>query len=65
MEILAGSVDPGFLRELWDDGEVMRYVGCLQGLGIDERGMLEKNLLWFEEMGFEHQVRALRWCKSQ
>jgi len=36
--------DLPFLQTLWNDGEVMRYVGFPQGLGIDEQGMRE----WFE-----------------
>ena len=35
--------DSEFLQKLWNDGEVMRFVGFPQGMGIDERGMRE----WF------------------
>ena len=28
--------DLKFLQALWNDGEVMRYVGYPQGLGIDD-----------------------------
>ena len=39
-----GLDDLEFLQTLWNDGEVMRYVGFPQCLGIDEQGMWE----WFD-----------------
>ena len=38
--------DLEFLQKLWNDGEVMRFVGFPQGMGIDERGMRE----WFRRL---------------
>ena len=39
-----GPEDLIFLETLWNDGEVMRYVGYPKGLGIDEEGMRT----WFD-----------------
>ena len=44
--------DLEFLRELWNDGEVMRFVGYPLGLGIDKQGMRE----WFRRLE-EHRGR--------
>lgn len=41
------SGDLAFLQKLWNDGEVMGYVGYPEGLGIDEQGMCN----WFEGLG--------------
>lgn len=41
-----------FLQYLWNDGEVIFYVGYPQGLGIDEQGMRE----WFWRLE-EHRGR--------
>lgn len=43
--------DLDFLQHLWNDGEVMRYVGYPHGLGIDEQGMRE----WFRRLE-EHRA---------
>ena len=44
--------DLSFLQALWNDGEVMRYVGYPQGLGIDGQGAWE----WFQLLE-EHRYR--------
>jgi len=41
-----GPEDLIFLETLWNDGEVMRYVGYPKGLGIDEEGMRT----WFDRL---------------
>jgi RimJ/RimL family protein N-acetyltransferase len=46
-----------FLRKLWNDGEVMRYVGFPQGLGIDERGMME----WFKKLKRHRSIDREHW----
>jgi len=49
--------DLSFLQGLWNDGEVMRYVGFPQGLGIDERGMRE----WFDRIEHQRGVDREHW----
>lgn len=49
--------DLKFLQALWNDGEVMRYVGYPQGLGIDEKGMQE----WFERLKRYRGVDREHW----
>ena len=49
--------DLKFLQALWNDGEVMRYVGYPQGLGIDDRGIWE----WFERLERHRGVDREHW----
>jgi RimJ/RimL family protein N-acetyltransferase len=46
-----------FLQSLWNDGEVMRYVGYPQGLRIDEQGMQE----WFEWLEQHRGIDREHW----
>ena len=49
--------DLAFLLQLWNDGEVMSYVGYPQGLGIDEQGMEA----WFTRLGVDRGVDRKHW----
>jgi len=49
--------DLEFLQALWNDGEVMHYVGYPRGLGIDEKGMRE----WFERLERHRGVDREHW----
>jgi RimJ/RimL family protein N-acetyltransferase len=52
-----GLDDLNFLRKLWNDGEVMCYVGFPQGLGIDKHGMIE----WFKKLKRHRGVDREHW----